>query len=304
MVLVPDEGAVQELATASSDPALGDRVHAGRPHVAQHGLDPGVGEDRVERGGEVRSPVGDHELHPLCLAAEVHDQVACLLRSPFPRRVQGDAEDSDAPGRVLDHGQDVGLGAVEQVDCEEVAGQDRVGLGAQELRPSRPGPPRRGADAVGLEDLPYGRRRDSHCQAGQFPVDPAVAPFRVFACEPEGQGLDVPAGGRAAGLAAHGPGGPAAPDDVAVPAQDRVRGDQQPQAVAAGFGYHAEQGREQGPVRPVQLRAARLPPLQDRELVAQDQDFGGLPPLLTLGQPQPRGDPRYQKEDEPQAHDR
>jgi hypothetical protein len=33
--------------------AFGDRVHAGRPHVAQHGPDPGGGEDRVERGGEV-----------------------------------------------------------------------------------------------------------------------------------------------------------------------------------------------------------------------------------------------------------
>jgi hypothetical protein len=40
------------------------------------------------------------------------------------------------------------------------------------------------------------------------------------------------------------------------------------------------------------------------ELVAQDQDLGGLPPLLTPGQPQPRGDPRDQEEDEPQAHDR
>jgi hypothetical protein len=67
------------------------------------------------------------------------------------------------------------------------------------------------------------------------------------------------------------------------------RGDQQPQSVAAGVRYHAEQGREQGPVRPVQLRAARLPPLQDRELVAQDQDLGGLPRLLAPGQPQPRG---------------
>ena len=82
-----------------------------------------------------------------------------------------------------------------------------------------------------------------------------------------------------------------------------VSGDQQPQPVPAGFGYHAEQGREQGPVRPVQPRAARLPPLQDGELVAQDQDLGGLPCLLTLRQPQPRGQPRDQEEDEPQAHD-
>jgi len=68
-----------------------------------------------------------------------------------------------------------------------------------------------------------------------------------------------------------GPGGPAAPDDVAVPAQDRVRGDQQPQSRAPRCGYHAERRREQGPVRPGQVRAARLPPLQDGELVAQDQ---------------------------------
>jgi hypothetical protein len=30
--------------------------------------------------------------------------------------MQGDAKDADAPGRVLDHGQNIGLGAVEQVD--------------------------------------------------------------------------------------------------------------------------------------------------------------------------------------------
>jgi hypothetical protein len=101
MVLVPDEGAVQELAAASPDPALGDRVHAGRPHIAEYGPDPGIGEDRVERGGEVRTPVADHELHPLRLSAGVHQQVASLLGGPFPGRVQGDAEDADAPGRVL-----------------------------------------------------------------------------------------------------------------------------------------------------------------------------------------------------------
>ena len=46
----------------------------------------------------------------MCLVAEVHDQVAGLLGGPFPGRVQGDAEDADAPGRVLDYGQDAGLG--------------------------------------------------------------------------------------------------------------------------------------------------------------------------------------------------
>ena len=40
MGLVPDKGAVQELAPASADPAFGYRVHARRPDVAQHGPDP------------------------------------------------------------------------------------------------------------------------------------------------------------------------------------------------------------------------------------------------------------------------
>jgi hypothetical protein len=95
-----------------------------------------------------------------------------------------------------------------------------------------------------------------------------------------------------------------AADDVTVPAQDRFPGDQQPQPVATRLWHHAEQGRYERPVRPVQLRAARLPPLQDGELVAQEQNLRGLPRLLTPGQPQPRGDPRDQEENEPQAHDR
>jgi len=68
----------------------------------------------------------------------------------------------------------------------------------------------------------------------------------------------------------------AAGDDIPVPAQDGVRGNQQPQAPAPRFGYHGEQGRKQSAVCPVQPRAA-LPPLQDGELMAQDQDLRGPP---------------------------
>jgi len=81
--LVPDEGAVQELASASPDPAFGGRVHAGRPDVAQHGPDPGIGEDGAERGREVRAAVADHELDPVSLLAGVHEE-AGLLGGPLP----------------------------------------------------------------------------------------------------------------------------------------------------------------------------------------------------------------------------
>src|ERR1039457_3036394 len=119
MGLGPDEGAVQELAAASADPASGDRVHPGRPDVAEHGPDPGVSEDGVECGGEVRAAVADHEPDPICLVAKVHDQVACLLGGPRAGWMQSHSEDVDAPRRVLCYGKDIALGAVEQVGREE-----------------------------------------------------------------------------------------------------------------------------------------------------------------------------------------
>ena len=113
------------------------------------------------------------------------------------------------------------------------------------------------ADAAGLEDLPNGRCCDVEAQASHLAVDPPVSPVGVLASQPTNQGLDVPRSCRPAGLAVRGPGGPAAAGDVAVPAHDRVRGHQQPQAPAPRFRYYAEQGSEQGPVGPVQLRPPR-----------------------------------------------
>jgi hypothetical protein len=86
----------------------------GRPDVTAHGLDPGIGEDRVGGGGEVRAAVADHELDLVRLLAEFHDQVAGLLGGRCPGWLRRDSEDADAPGGVLDHGQDLGLGAAGQ----------------------------------------------------------------------------------------------------------------------------------------------------------------------------------------------
>src|SRR5260370_22511087 len=84
MSLAPDEGSVQQPATASPNPAFGDRVHAGRPDIAEHGPDASTREDSVQRAGEVRSAVADHELDPVRLLTEVHEEVACLLGGPLP----------------------------------------------------------------------------------------------------------------------------------------------------------------------------------------------------------------------------
>jgi hypothetical protein len=74
--------------------------------------------------------VSDEELEPVGAVFQVHQGIAGRLHRPCGGRVGGGAEDPDPPGGVLDHRQDVGGGAVEQVDGEEVGGEDRLGLGA------------------------------------------------------------------------------------------------------------------------------------------------------------------------------
>jgi hypothetical protein len=60
-----------------------------------------------------------HELHARPNVLQVHQQVPCLLHDPGLDRVLGGAKDLDAAGAVLDGGQDIDLGAVEQVGREE-----------------------------------------------------------------------------------------------------------------------------------------------------------------------------------------
>ena len=147
MGLVPDERAVQELAPASADPAFGDRVHAGRLDAAEHGPDPASArtasnaavkfEPRSRIMNLTRCACSPRSISRFRACWAVHDPVG----------MQSDSENPDAPAGVLDHGQDVCLGAIEKVGCEEVARHDRLGLGAQEQRPRRPAPARRGIDA-------------------------------------------------------------------------------------------------------------------------------------------------------------
>jgi hypothetical protein len=80
------------------------------------------------------------------MLAEVHQQVACLLGGPPAGGMLGDAEDADAPAAVLDHGQDVSLGAAGQAGGEDVARQDRLGLERRNC--GQAFPVRRGAGSI------------------------------------------------------------------------------------------------------------------------------------------------------------
>jgi hypothetical protein len=59
------------------------------------------------------------------------------------------------PGGVLDDEERVEPVQGDCVEVEHVAGQDRLGLRVEELRPGRPGSPRRWVDARRVEDLPH-----------------------------------------------------------------------------------------------------------------------------------------------------
>jgi hypothetical protein len=54
------------------------------------------------------------------LFAEVHEKVARLLRGPLPGGMLSDSEDADTPAGVLDYGQEISQGTVEQVGREKL----------------------------------------------------------------------------------------------------------------------------------------------------------------------------------------
>jgi hypothetical protein len=62
--LVPDQGAVRQLATAGPHPPFHDRIHARHPYSAEYCLDLCIIEDGVEQGGKLPVPVPNQEPGP------------------------------------------------------------------------------------------------------------------------------------------------------------------------------------------------------------------------------------------------
>jgi len=143
---------------------------------------------------------------------------------PGSGRRSGDAEDVDAAGGVLDNEERVEPLQGDRVGVEHVAGQDRVGLQAEELRPGRTGASRCGIDAGRAEDLPDGGGADLVAKCGELTGQVPIAPGRVVGGQAQDRRAD--AGGDGGSARAGVRGGPAAPDQVSVPAQDRCRCDQ------------------------------------------------------------------------------
>jgi hypothetical protein len=91
----------------------------------------------VERRRELAVAIAYQEPELGGVFAEVHEQIACLLRGPYPRGVRGDAQDMHAPGLDLHHEQDVQPPEEHGVYMQEIARQDPGCLGGEELPPGR-----------------------------------------------------------------------------------------------------------------------------------------------------------------------
>ena len=202
--------AVEEFAADRPDEAFGDRIRPRCPHRRLDDPDVDGGEDGVEGGGELAVAVADEEPEAAVGVVEVYQQIAGVLGEPGAGRVGGDAEDVHPTAGVLDDEERVQPVLGDRVDVEQVAGEDRLGLRSEELRPGRSGPPRRGVDAGGVQDLPDGGGADLVAEAGEFAVDASVPPVGILGGQADDEGAE--AGGDGWSTGPDGLGGPAAGD--------------------------------------------------------------------------------------------
>jgi len=164
-------------------------------------------------------PVADQEPELGGAVTEVHAQVAGLLGHPHSGGMGGDPGDMYAATGVLDH--DEHVEAAQQDGVDEVDREDRVGLRGEELSPGRSGPARSRIDAGALEDLPHGRRGDRVAEPDELAVDSAVAPPWVLPRHPQHQIANALRDRWTAGCSPWI--GPAAGDELGMPAQQRAR---------------------------------------------------------------------------------
>src|SRR6266699_1671693 len=97
----------------------------------------------------------------------------------------------DTPAAELEEEEHIEAPEPERLDSEEVAGDDRVGVGTQEVAPAELGASA-GRRHAGLpQDLGDRRCRDAHADSGEFTNDPLVAPARVLTRQPKHELTDL-----------------------------------------------------------------------------------------------------------------
>jgi hypothetical protein len=210
--------------------------------------------------------VADQKDHRHTLVVEAHDQIARLLGHPGPVRVGRDTGDAHAPARKLDEEQDVEALQEQRVDGKEIALDDARRLAAQKLPPARFEPPRRRLDARLAQDRPDGARRDPDAQPDQLALDAAVSPPWVLARQPQHQLAHTDRRLRTARAPVRIR--PTARDQLAVPAQQRRRRDEERRPRPPR--QHPTERSQQSPISRPKLRTSHLA-LEQLQLVTQHE---------------------------------
>jgi hypothetical protein len=106
-----------------------------------------------ERGREERIAIVNQKPQRVDAVAQLHGQVAGLLHRPRPGWMRRHAAQVESAGSVLDEHQHVQPFEQYRLHDQEVARDDRVSLGGEELPPRRAGTPGCGVHAGGVQDL-------------------------------------------------------------------------------------------------------------------------------------------------------
>src|SRR5664280_2051491 len=183
--------------------------------------------------------------------------------------VSGRRAEVDPPAPELDEHEDVERPEPGGLDGEEVAGDDAIRLGPQELGPGRAGPPRGGPRSRSSEQGPYRRRAHSEAELAELALDPHAAPARVLAGEAEDEGTELGIDRRPA-KAARPAVGPLPAYELAVPAEEGCRGDEKGDPAVTRD--DPTRRCEEDPVDDTELRSARRP-LQHPKLMAENEDL-------------------------------
>src|SRR4051794_34078956 len=178
MSLVADQQVVERFAAEGSDDPFAVGVHPWSPWRGLHGLDAVGGEDRVEGPGVFGVPITDQEAQRVNTGAQLGGQVPGLLHGPGCRRVRGDPGDAQSACAVFEEHQRIYPTQVDQVDVDEVAGNQALGLLGEELAPGWSAAAWGRIETGRREDLPNRRGADAMPQPHEFALDAAAAPAR------------------------------------------------------------------------------------------------------------------------------
>lgn len=137
-------------------------------------------------------------------------------------------QNPDPPAGVLDDRQDVQTSAAQGHGLEEVAGEQGVGLGAEEVSPGSGGALGHRVDPGLMKDLPHGGGGSPDPEHEQLAVNTAVAPARILPCQAQHQQADGADSARPARAIGTGSGRMLAREEISMPAQHRLGAHQQP----------------------------------------------------------------------------